>query len=226
MELLAPKSGERILDMGCGDGALTGKLAAMGCNVVGVDSSGEQIQAARRRGLDVCIMDGHQLSFNEEFDAVFSNAALHWMKSPNDVIAGVRRALKPSGRFVAEFGGYGCIAKVAVALYSSLTRRGIDAAAINPWYFPTIDDYGARLACGGFDVTWIALIPRPTVLPGKMTGWLETFAETFTSALPPQDRAPFLSEVQEALRPDLCTPEGKWVVDYVRLQFSAVRREE
>ena len=115
---------------------------------------------------------------------------------------------------------------MVAALHSSLARRGIDAAAINPWYFPTAEDYGARLAQGGFDVTWIGLIPRPTVLPGEMTGWLETFAETFTMALPAQERARFLSEVQEVLRPDLCMPDGKWVADYVRLRFSAIRREE
>ena len=105
VELLDPRRGERILDLGCGDGVLTAKLAAMGCEMVGVDGSGPQIEAARKLGLDARVMDGEKLSFDEEFDAVFSNAALHWMRSPEAVIAGVRRALRRKGRFVAELGG-------------------------------------------------------------------------------------------------------------------------
>src|SRR5512142_2028530 len=116
VELLAPKSGERILDLGCGDGALTEKLVAMGCTVVGVDGSAEQVAAARARGLDCHVMDGEQLTFNNEFDAVFSNAALHWMKRADAVIAGVWRALKPGGRFVAECGGHGNIKAIETAL--------------------------------------------------------------------------------------------------------------
>ena len=102
VELLAPQAGERILDLGCGDGALTIKLAEMGCDVVGVDSSAPQIEAARRLGLDARVADGERLSFDAEFDAVFSNAAIHWMKPVDDVIAGVWRALLPGGRFVAR----------------------------------------------------------------------------------------------------------------------------
>src|SRR5258705_11792014 len=107
VELLAPKAGERILDVGCGDGALTQKLVAMGCEVVGVDGSTEQIAAARAIGLDAHVMDTQHLTFDNEFDAVFSNAALHWMKRADDVIAGAWRALRPRGRFVAEIGRAG-----------------------------------------------------------------------------------------------------------------------
>src|SRR5262249_21711375 len=109
VDLLAPKAGERILDLGCADGALTKKLAAMGCDVVGVDGSAEQIGAARALGLDARVADGQALDFDTEFDAVFSNAALHWMKRADDVIAGVWRALRPGGRFVGEMGGHGCV---------------------------------------------------------------------------------------------------------------------
>src|SRR5271167_2514816 len=112
LELLAPQAGERILDLGCGDGALTIRLAAMGCDVVGVDSSAPQIEAARRLGLDARVADGARLAF----DAVFSNAAIHWMKPPDDVIAGVWRALRSGGRFVGEFGGYGCVETIKRAL--------------------------------------------------------------------------------------------------------------
>jgi trans-aconitate methyltransferase len=223
VELLAPKAGERILDLGCGDGDLTEKLVAMGCIVVGVDSSSAQVKAARQRGLDVQVMDAQHLSFEEEFDAVFSNAALHWMKQPDDVIRGVWRALKPRGRFVAEFGGYGCVAIIVKALYAALQRRGVNGDKVNPWYFPTVEDYRRRLESQRFDIRSIALIPRPTPLPRDMVGWLETFAECFTSVLPQHEQLPFLREVQEALRPDLCDTEGKWTADYTRLRFAAVK---
>jgi trans-aconitate methyltransferase len=223
VELLAPKAGERILDLGCGDGALTEKLVALGCAVVGVDGSAEQIAAARTRGLDAQVMDGQRLNFENEFDAVFSNAAMHWMRRADDVIAGVWRALKPGGRFVAEFGGHGCVATIACALIAALDRRGVNGAAANPWYFPTVEDYGQRLAAGGFVVNYLALIPRPTPLPGDITGWLETFAESFTAVLPAAERAAFVDEVREAVRPTLCDAQGQWTADYVRLRFTAVK---
>jgi SAM-dependent methyltransferase len=221
VELLAPRAGERILDVGCGDGALTAKLVGLGCTVVGVDGSPQQIAAARALGLDAHVGNGEELAFDGEFDAVFSNAALHWMRRADRVIDGAWRALRPGGRFVAEFGGAGCVATIVDALTAALQRRGLDAVAVNPWYFPTAEDYGARLAARGFAVASIALIPRPTPLPGDVTGWLETFAESFTTVVAPEDRAAFLAEVQEALRPALCDADGRWSADYVRLRFAA-----
>jgi trans-aconitate methyltransferase len=223
VELLAPRPGERILDLGCGDGALTEKLVATGCMVVGVDGSAEQVAAARARGLDAHVMDGQQLQFAEAFDAVFSNAALHWMTRADDVIAGVWRALRSGGRFVGEFGGDGCVATIRTALRRALNRRGIDAARVDPWYFPTTAEYGARLNAGGFRVDYAALIPRPTPLPGDITGWLETFAESFSAALPAAQRSAFIDEVRETLRPHLCDVDGKWTADYVRLRFAATK---
>ena len=125
VDLLAPRPGERILDLGCGDGALTEKLAAAGCDVVGADASAELVKAARARGLDARLMNGEALDFDGEFDAVFSNAALHWMLRPDAVIDGVYRALKPGGRFVGEFGGAGNVATIASALEAALDRRGL-----------------------------------------------------------------------------------------------------
>jgi SAM-dependent methyltransferase len=223
VDLLAPRAGERILDLGCGDGALTAKLAAMGCDIVGVDGSAEQIGAARALGLDARVANGQALDFDGEFDAVFSNAALHWMKDADAVIAGVWRALRPGGRFVGELGGFGCVDRIRKALHAALVRRGVDPTNIDPWYFPTPEDYGGRLAARGFVVRSCELIPRPTPLPTDVTGWLEVFAVAFTAPLPPADRAPFLAEVQEALRPALCDAEGHWTADYVRLRFAADR---
>ena len=221
LELLAPRAGERILDLGCGDGVLTQKLAALGCTVVGVDTSAAQIEAARARGCDAHVMDAVALRFENEFDAVFSNAALHWVKNADAMLDGVARALRLGGRFVAELGGYGCVETIRAALHAALIRRSIDPSAFDPWYFPTPEDYGARLARAGFTVDSIALIPRPTPLPGDVIGWLETFAESFTSALPVGNRPAFIDEVCEAVRPTLCNANGEWSADYVRLRFAA-----
>src|SRR5882724_6615013 len=149
VELLAPSPGERILDLGCGDGVLTAKLAAMGCDVIGVDASEAQAQATRKLGVQARVVDAEQLPFDVEFDAVFSNAALHWLRNPDAVIDGVWRALRPGGRFVAEMGGVGCVEKIKRALVEALDRRGLGGKAANPWYFPTVEDYSARLAKRG-----------------------------------------------------------------------------
>jgi trans-aconitate methyltransferase len=224
VDLLAPRAGERILDLGCGDGVLTAKLASLGCQVIGVDASPQQIDAARKLGLDARVMNGDALDFDSEFDAVFSNAALHWMRDPAKVVAAVNRALRPHGRFVGEMGGRGCVAKIKKALVEALKRRGLDGEAASPWYFPTVEDYSRHLTSGGFVVNYIALIPRPTPLPGDVTGWLETFAESFTSTLSPAERPSYIAEVREALRQELCDTEGKWTADYIRLRFAAIKR--
>lgn len=223
IELLSPHAGERVLDLGCGDGVLAAKLVAMGCKVVGVDGSAAQVEAARKLGLDARVMDGQDLVFEDEFDAVFSNAALHWMRNPEAVIAGVRRALRRRGRFVAEFGGHGCCAKIEKALVDALNRRGIDGESVVPWYFPTAEEYSVLLSKAGFSTDYIALIPRPTPLPGDITGWLETFGESFTSCLPLSDRSAYFAEVRKILRPELCDSDGLWTADYVRLRFAAAK---
>jgi SAM-dependent methyltransferase len=166
-------------------------------------------------------MDGQNLSFEGEFDAVFSNAALHWMRNPEAVIAGVRRALRQRGRFVAEFGGHGCCAMIKKALVDALNRRGMDGESAVPWYFPTVEEYSALLNKSGFSVDYIALIPRPTALPGDITGWLETFGESFTACLPMTERPAYFAEVREVLRPEICDSDGRWTADYVRLRFAA-----
>ncbi len=221
MDLLKPQPGERILDLGCGDGALTRKLADLGCEVVGVDASADQIAAAKKSGLDARVKDCQALDFDREFDAVFSNAALHWMKNADAVLDGVKRALRPRGRFVAEMGGAGCVLKIRTALEQALARRGIDGASRNPWYFPPVEEYAKKLQQHGFTIDFISLFDRPTDLPGAVTDWLETFAEPYTSALPVDERPAFCREVEQVLRPQLCQPDGRWVADYVRLRFAA-----
>lgn len=221
VQLLAPRRGERILDLGCGDGVLAAKLAEMQCEVVAVDASETQVAAARKLGIDARVMAGEALPFREEFDAVFSNAALHWMLRPDEVIAGVWRALGRGGRFVAEMGGHGNVETIRRALVEALHRRGIDGNPLVPWYFPTIEDYSARLRKAGFVVSYISLFPRPTPLPGDLSSWLENFAENFLRPLPAAARPAYLEEVREALRPKLCDANGNWTADYVRLRFAA-----
>jgi SAM-dependent methyltransferase len=225
LDWLAPQAGERILDLGCGDGVLTRRIAESGCDVIGADASAELVAAARELSVDARVVDGQALPFAREFDAVFSNAALHWMKrDPDAVLAGVARALKPGGRFVAELGGAGNVAAIRGALHAALARRGIDAAAFDPWYFPSAADYRARLEAAGFKMLRIEMYPRPTPLPGDVAAWLRTFAQSFLQALPPAQRDELLLEVQEALRPQLASriAGAVWVVDYVRLRFVAV----
>ncbi|MBP5857353.1 class I SAM-dependent methyltransferase [Marivibrio halodurans] len=223
VEWLAPVPGERVLDLGCGEGALTAKLAALGCVVTGVDASPDQIAIARAEGLDAHVVDGHALSFESEFDAVFSNAALHWMKrDPGAVVAGVARALKPGGRFVAEMGGDGNVATLRGALHAELRAREVDPAPVDPWYFPTPAAYEAHLAAAGFEVTRMEHFARPTSLPGDVLGWLATFAECFTNALPATDRAAALEAVRARVEADLRDPAtGGWQADYVRLRLAA-----
>jgi SAM-dependent methyltransferase len=223
LDLLKVRPGERILDLGCGDGALTEKIAALGAEVVGVDSSQDMVDAARRCGIDAGVASGYSLPFDREFDAVFSNAALHWMKDdPDAVIAGVNRALKPRGRFVGEMGGHGNVAAITVALLSTLERRNIpDPAALIPWYYPNVDGYRARLEAGGFVVNYIELIPRPTPLPTGMTAWIETFGMSLICPLPQAEHKAAVAEVVERLRPMLCDEKGQWTADCVRLRFAA-----
>jgi SAM-dependent methyltransferase len=220
LELLAPRHGEHILDVGCGDGVLTKKISDLGCKVVGLDSSAEFVRSARELGLDVIEKSAYDMDFGPHFDAVFSNAALHWMKDADVVIGNVARALRPKGRFVAEMGGYNCVKIIQSALIEELDRRGYDGQDANPWYFPTAEDYGARLAAAGFDVRYIALIPRPTPLPDLM-GWLATFSGCFTGKLPRTQREEYLECVRGRIKPHLCDKKGNWTADYVRLRFEA-----
>lgn len=223
VELLKPKPGERILDLGCGDGKLTRQLLDFGCNVVGVDSSPDMIKAAVDLGLDARLVDGEELNFEDEFDAVFSNAALHWMVGFDDVIAGVYRALKPGGRFVGEFGGHGNIATVISGLRLALDKRQLTFDEMNPWYFPTSEEYRARLEAHLLKVHLCQLIPRPTPLSTDLESWLKMFASKFLSAIPTHEQESFLNEVSQHCETDLLDSTGRWNLDYVRLRFYATK---
>mmetsp|Transcript_441 Transcript_441/g.1323 ORF Transcript_441/g.1323 Transcript_441/m.1323 type:complete len:246 (+) Transcript_441:1097-1834(+) len=183
----------------------------------------DMIQAAAARGVDALVCDGHRLSFDQEFDAVFSNAALHWMKEdPAAVIGGAKAALKPGGRFVGELGGHGNIASIVVALSAALTFHGVELAGRHPWFFPSAEEYRTLLEAAGFEVHSMELFRRPTELPTGISGWLATFSGPWMNGLEEDKRVAVLSMAQELLEPVLKRrDDGVWVADYVRLRFSA-----
>lgn len=222
-ELLNPRWGELLLDLGCGDGVLTEKIAGCGGTVYGIDASSAQLKAAKKKGLQVLVMDGEQLCFKSVFDAVFSNAALHWMKQPEKVASGVWNCLKPGGRFVGEFGGHGNVDKIRSALHGALRSRSINPLTVDPWYYPSLEEYSRLLANVGFTVDSIEIIPRPTQLPGDILDWLEIFAQPFTKSVPEAERGSFLEAIRTELEPELRQPDGTWFADYVRLRFKAVK---
>lgn len=219
LDLLAPRPGERILDVGCGDGALSERLAAGGAQVVGIDTAEGFLAEARARGLDARAADARAMSFEQEFDAVFTNAALHWIPEIDLVLAGACRALKPHGRFVGEFGGHGNVAAIGTALRAVWRRYGVLLQP--PWYYPTPAEFSARLLAAGFHVESAQLIARPTPLPSGMADWIRTFANWALVALLPEERDAALAEAEDLLSPALRDAQGRWTADYVRLRFVA-----
>ncbi len=223
VDWLDPKPTEMILDLGCGDGDLTAQLVKVGAQVTGVDASKDLLEAAKKLGLDVHLMDGEALEFENQFDAVFTNAALHWMTNSGAVIEGVHRALKSGGRFVGEFGGHGNVAAIVTAMRAVGERRGGDVALAGPWFFPSPAVYAQMLEENGFEVKRIGLFPRPTPLKTGMKEWLKLFRKPFFEQFSDQSDA-VLEEVEALLAPSLKDAQGYWTADYVRLRFEATKQ--
>jgi trans-aconitate 2-methyltransferase len=226
LDLLAPQPGERVLDLGCGTGHLTAQIAAAGADTTGIDRSPAMIEQARQSypGLRFEAADARNFSFSEPFDAVFSNAVLHWVREADLAVACVHRALKPGGRFVAEFGGKDNVQ----ALIAGLARacRAVGAGGFeSPWYFPSIGAYTALLEAAGLEVTYASLFERPTPLEGAqgMRHWVEMFAGELLERIGPERREEFFRGVENELRPILYR-DGAWYADYRRLRIAA-RRE-
>jgi trans-aconitate methyltransferase len=230
VELLAPQSGERIIDLGCGTGALTAQIVAAGAEVLGIDASEAMIARARELYPEIRFEIGAGEDFTVEVpvNAVFSNAALHWMSPPETVAASVARALKPGGRFVAEMGGSGNIATIVAATYQALAEEGIPRERVrNPWYFPTIGEYASLLERAGFEVRFMQLFDRPTPLddcPNGIADWLRMFGSDLLAPVPPDRQTRVQERVNELTRPRL-EQKGRWVADYRRLRFMAVKPE-
>jgi len=223
LEWLNAQMSEFILDLGCGDGQLTQRVASTGAHVLGVDASADMVAAARERGIEAEKANAENLPFHDAtFDAVFSNAALHWVRDHDAMLTQVYRVLKPGGRFVAEMGGHGNIASIQVALRAVLERHGFGDREDGVNYYPTADSYAARLKRHGFRVDQMALIPRPTKLAESgMDGWLQTFRRGVLDGLPEEVRGTVVKETTELLAPVLRDEAGNWIADYVRLRFVA-----
>lgn len=227
LELLAPVAGERILDLGCGDGVLTLKLVEAGADVIGADADPAMVAASLAKGLDARVMDGQQLAFDRAFDAVFSNAALHWMPDTTAVFAGVMQALKPGGRFVAECGGFGNIAAIRAGLRGVLKARGYAVPMHEDQVYMTAAAARSALEHAGFHVESCDIIPRQTPLASGLAAWLTTFRTGFIDALgvTEEDRPGVIADTVDLLHPILCDPRGDWIADYVRLRFAARKPE-
>ena len=226
--LLDPQPGERILDLGCGTGQLTARIAGSGARVLGLDSSPGMIGQARQNypNLEFKLADAASFSFPREFDAVFSNAALHWIREPENVIQCVASCLRPEGRFVAEFGGKRNIGRFIAAAKAALEHRGY--SYVSPWYFPSIGEYALLLERNGFEVSAAWHFDRSTKLDDgcdAMRDWIQMFGLGVLGSAPKTEWRAIVSDIEERLRPDLFV-DGQWYMDYVRLRVQAIFRPD
>ncbi|HWG58166.1 MAG TPA: class I SAM-dependent methyltransferase [Candidatus Acidoferrales bacterium] len=223
--LLAARPREKILDVGCGSGEMTARIANSGAVVTAIDSSAEMIKQARLKFPEIRFeqMDAREIRFDAKFDAVFSNAALHWIPQPERVVIGIRGALRTGGRFVAEFGGRGNIAQLVEAISQAHAARGLDPEAWNPWYYPSAAEYARILDSRGFKTRLAMLFDRPTPLEDGERGletWLRMFGGSFIAAMPAGERDAFVQDVIRLARPSLFR-NRQWVLDYRRLRVIA-----
>jgi trans-aconitate methyltransferase len=225
VELLAPAPGERVLDLGCGTGELAATISRSGAGVLAMDSDPAMVAAATERlGRPAVLADGHDFTLDEPVDAVFSNAALHWMTEPARVLASVRRALRPGGRFVAEMGGARNVATIIAAVRRSLDVHGHAAGFRMPWYFPGPQEYTALLEAAGFRVAEMSHFPRPTPLhecPGGVADWVRMFGAAMVGHVPASAHHALYACINE-LAADELLRDGVWHADYWRLRFVAV----
>jgi len=226
VELLAPVPGERILDLGCGTGALAAEIAGRGAEILGVDRSENMISQARKKfpALRFEALDARELRFHAEFDAVFSNAVLHWIPEPEQVLAGVAHALRHGGRFVAEFGGKGNIHRLVEGFHRAFSALGIrEPEGVSPWFYPSVAEYAGLLEKHGLEVRVASLFDRPTVLEDGERGlrnWIRQFRHTLLEKMGELNAQQWIEEVERQCRAELFK-NGSWELDYRRLRIAA-----
>jgi len=222
IDLLKPKKDETILDLGCGDGTLAVEMEKFGADVTAVDLSESMVAKTKEKGIKSSVMSATELTFENEFDAVFSNAVLHWVKDADVAIKKISRSLKSNGRFIAEFGGYGNIKYLTDAMQEVFNNHKEFGSFNNPWYFPKDTDYRQLLEENGFVVEYIELIPRATKID-DISNWLDIFANGIVSHLSDEQQEQFKQEVRVILEPKIYLNEDGWVADYVRLRLKATK---
>jgi trans-aconitate methyltransferase len=228
IELLKPQPGERIIDWGCGTGDLAASIAGHGADVTGIDASPEMIKAARSKysGLKYIVADGQSYVSETPVDAVFSNAALHWLLDADGTAASIAASLRPGGRFVAEFGGHGNVASVVTGLPRAFGAAGCSSKLRLPWYFPSIGQYTTLLEKHGLTVDLAYCFDRPTPLEGGEQGfqrWMNTFANGILSVITASEREQVVAVMEQELRPNMFQ-DGRWVMDYRRIRVEAYKR--
>jgi trans-aconitate methyltransferase len=229
LTMLAPRPGERILDVGCGTGQLTADIANSGAEVVGLDLSAEMIAAAEANfpKLRFEVADIAAASYHGEFDAVFSNAALHWVRNQDAAINAIAQALKRGGRFIFEMGGRGNVQQIWSAATQALSAMGVEhPEKLSPWFYPSIAEYAPKLESRGLLVTFAVLFDRPTPLEGGEQGlraWLEMFGMFAGNVLRLEQREELMQRIEVLVRPALLH-DGQWTVDYKRLRMIAVKQ--
>jgi len=223
IELLNPKENEKILDLGCGDGTLAVEIEKFKAQVIAVDLSESMVAKTQEKGIQASVMSATELTFKNEFDAVFSNAVLHWIKDADTSVKKIYRSLKPKGRFIAEFGGYGNIKSLTDAMQKVFNEHKEFGVFSNPWNFPKDTDYKKLLEENNFNAEYIELIPRPTKID-DISNWLDIFANGIISHLTQEQQNVFKQEVREILKPKIYSEKDGWMADYVRLRLKAVKR--
>ena len=221
--MLSPVEGEKILDLGCGHGELTQRLSEFECEVRGIDASEEMVHSAIENGINAEVMNAEELTFENEFDGIISNAAIHWMNDIEKVVEGCYRSLKFGGRFVGEFGGEGNVGRIVTATEKYFDEHPELGEFTVPWYFPSVEEFGEELDHAGFYTEYIELIERPTPLPTGIKGWLVTFFHGLMSGFTDKQKDDFINEVSEMLKPELYNSDRGWHADYVRLRFKALK---
>jgi SAM-dependent methyltransferase len=223
-DALAAQRGEHILDLGCGDGVLTQKIIDVGAHVIAIDADPSMVDSAKAKGIDARMEDARNLPFQTQFDAVFSNAALHWIREADDVLNSIHRSLKSGGRFIAEFGGFGNVAAIRTAIIAELATRRLENQIINRWYFPTVDDYSLKLNQTGFTILKSDLVPVAVQLSTDVEGWITTFTKGVFTGYTQIEQQEALERIVKNLTPILQDEQGRWWADYVRMRIVAIKK--